>query len=99
MQNLPCPCHPNGGSNSHNDYFMESKEVEKKLDRTLIFPKDILSREKSSLSIGVWAELFKMTHNCNPNCSFIHFKNIMVVSTTRKIAKSSSFTIDLTSDA
>lgn len=43
VKNLPCPCHPNGGSSSANEYFMESKEVERKLDRSLIFPKDFLN--------------------------------------------------------
>ena len=99
VKTLPCPCHPNGGTNSPNDRFMESKEVEKKLDRSLIFPKDLLSNEKTSImAIGVWSELFKMTQNCDPNCSFVHFKHIMVVSASRDILKGSTLTIDLVSD-
>lgn len=99
VRNLPCPCHPNGGTSSVNERFMESKEVEKKLDRSLIFPKDLLSNEKSSaMSVGIWADLFKMTQNCDPNCSFIHFKYLMCVSASRDIPKGATLTIDLVSD-
>ena len=99
VKSLPCPCHPYGGTSSSNERFMESKEVEKKLDRSLIFPKDLLSNEKSSsMSIGVWSELFKMSQNCDPNCSFIHFKYLMCVSASRDIPKGTSLTIDLVSD-
>lgn len=78
------------------DPQLEYKEIENRIKRYLIRPKDILASETEAL--GVWPELIKFTHSCNPNCSLVHFDSIMLVSTCTHISYGEPLTIDFATD-
>lgn len=71
------------------------EDYQLKIEKNLVITHEISQYDsKNPKGLGIWPDLYKFQHSCQPNCSYTYLKNSLIISAAEKIPKNTSLTID-----